>query len=382
MPLMHHSDIPYAIAAEKAAEWARQKYAGQLENGERNGKAMLQHLYDNQPQDNFIWHSDMDFSPTSPDCKALEVRDKSKEAFAPLRFHANAISQASSKAGIPVSYVNTLLEEGQSDLAAINFNRRFSSVELTKRGRPRRYNLRSVNGEARCVVSDSFPRWDSNALVEAFVGSVRQYGGRVVEAVATDLRFSIKAVLPIMFEPIPNEIMLLGMSLRNSDFGVAMYDISALVDRLKCTNLMTMQSEFAKRHIGRQYDDGDTYSQETINKETETLISATKDIVKAYLEPANVTMQLEHIKTVGSDVIDADKIFVELRKKQKLTKEEEEKAKQLYRSADTENLPRGDTRWRLANALSYLSREMKSTTDRALELEEIAGEVAGLKVAA
>jgi hypothetical protein len=380
--MMHHSEIPYAVAAEKAAEWAKQKYSQQLETGKAHVGELIQHLMDHQPIDNMVWHHDLNFASTDPTCCVLEVRDKSKEMFAPLRFHANAISQASVKAGIPVSYVNTLLEEHQADLAAVNFNRRFSNVETTKRGRPRRYNLRSVNNEVRGFVSDSFPRWDSNALVEAFIGSVMEYGGVVVEATTTDLRFSIKAVLPVMFEPIKNEIMLLGMALRNSDFGVAMYDISALVDRLKCTNLMTMQSEFAKRHLGRQYEDGELYSQGTMNKETEALISATKDIVKGYLSPPSIEMQLEHIRVVGSEEIDADKVFVELRKKQKLTKEEEEKAKQLYRSADTENLPRGDTRWRLANALSYLSREMKSTTDRALELEEIAGEVAGLKVAA
>jgi hypothetical protein len=187
-------------------------------------------------------------------------------------------------------------------------------------------------------------------------------------------------VLPVMFEPIDNEIMLLGMSLRNSDFGVAMYDISALVDRLRCTNLLTMQSEFAKRHLGRQYEDGEVYSQGTMNKETEALISATKDVVKAYLSPASIEVQLNHIKNVGTETIDADTMFAELRKNKKLTKEEAEEAKKLYRSADTEMLPRGDTRWRLANAFALLGQ--KVDTDRGLELEEIAGEVALLKAAA
>jgi DNA helicase TIP49 (TBP-interacting protein) len=117
-----------------------------------------------------------------------------------------------------------------------------------------------------------------------------------------------------------------------------------------------------------------------MEKESATLISATRDVVKGYLSPASIQTQLEHIKVVGSDIIDVDKAMAELRKKSKLTKEEEEKAKSLYRSAETELLPRGDTRWRLANALSLLAQG--ATPDRSLELEEVAGEVAQLKAAA
>lgn len=378
MSLMHHSNIPYAVAAEKAADWARAKYGAQIADGRKQASTLIRNLMDNQPKDNFVWHNDLDFRPASP--KTFTVVDKTKDIFAPLTMHNNAMSQACGKAEVPNAYLQSMLENGQSDLACLNLNRRFHDVEATKRGRPRRYNLRSVNNEIRGFVSDSFPLWDSNALVEAFIGAVQSYGGVVVAAQCSDLRFSIKAVLPIMFEPIENEIMLLGMSLRNSDFGVATYDISALVDRLRCTNLMTMQSEFAKRHIGRQYEDNELYTQQTMNKESEALISATKDIVKAYLSPASVEVQLNHIKTIGTEQIDADKIFVELRKKSKLTKEEEEKAKKLYRSADTELMPRGDTRWRLSNALALLAQD--STADRGFELEEIAGEVAMLKAAA
>jgi hypothetical protein len=378
--MMHHSNIPYAVAAAKAAQWARDKYQAQLDAGQSQAKHLLQHLYDNQPKDNFVWHNNIDFRPSTPENKSLEVLDNSKDIFTPLTFHRNAIGQACTKAEIPATYVDSMLENGQADLACSNLNRRFHDVEVTKRGRPRRYNLRSVNNQVRGFVSDVFPRWDSNALVEAFIGSVTEYGGIVVAAQCSDLRFSLKAVLPVMFEPIENEIMLLGMSLRNSDFGVSMYDISALVDRLKCTNLMTMQSEFAKRHLGRQYDDGELYSQGTINKETDALISATRDVVKAYLSPASIEVQLNHIKTVGTEVIDADVLFAELKKKNRLTKDEAEKAKQLYRSADTELLPRGDTRWRLSNALALLAQQ--STVDRGLELEEVAGEVAQLKEAA
>jgi len=390
MSLMHHSNIPYAVAAEKAAEWARLKYTSQIDSGKMQATSLIQNLMANQPKDNFIWHSDLCFEPIeglksirvsdAKACKAPDAHGCGNELKSVMTLHPNALSQACTKSEIPVTYLNSMLENGQGDLAAQNLNRRFHDVEATKRGRPRRYNLRSVNGEVRGFVSDSFPIWDSNSLVESFIGAVREYGGVVVAAQCSDLRFSLKAVLPVLFEPIPNEVMLLGMSLRNSDFGVSTYDISALVDRLKCTNLMTMQSEFAKRHLGRQYVEGEIFSRETMEKESAALISATRDVVKGYLSPASIETQLERIRTVGTEVIDADKIFAELRKKSKLTKEEEEKAKQLYRSADTEMLPRGDTRWRLSNALALLAQE--TNADRGLELEEVAGEVAQLKAAA
>ena len=57
-----------------------------------------------------------------------------------------------------------------------------------------------------------------------------------------------------------------------------------------------------------------------------------------------------------------------------LQKGESEAAAQAFDSTDTYNLPAGNTKWRLSNAISWIAGQTKDT-ERKLDLMKIAGEV-------
>lgn len=382
--LLHHSDVPYAVAAEKAAQWAKEKFHRLINSGREKGEALVKYLVENQPRDSMYPSRALDFEVaqatlgrTGSPYGVLAVRNPE---YGLMPFHANAVTQACAKAGIPKLYMNTLLKDGQEGLLAYNFNQRFQNQPCLKDGSPRKYRLRAIGNEVRGMVSDRYPLWDSNLLLAEFLSGTKNHGGLVVDARVTDTKFSIKVVIPVLFEPLQNEVMLFGASLKNSDFGDGKYDISGTVIRLVCTNLMTTESIFSKIHLGRRLDETIVFSKETYESDTRTLALATKDVVKNYLSPENVGGYVKAIQVAGEREIDADAVLEGLRNRGKLSRVEIGDVKNVFRSADVENLPPGNTAWRLSNALSFFAQSVEPS--RALELEAVAGAVAGLPTGA
>jgi len=368
--LIHHSKVPYCVAAEKAAEWAREKFNQIIETGRSQGESLIRYLMENQPKDSMYTNDALNF--TVDDGKLAVMNP----VYGTMPFHPNAVSQACAKAGLPKVYMNTLLKDSQEDLLALNFNRRFSDQPRLKDGSRKRYRLRSVGNEVRGMVSDRYPLWDSNLLLSEFLAGAQKCGGVVVAAQAMDTKFSVKVVIPAMFEPIQHEVMLFGASLRNSDYGDGKYDISGAVVRLRCTNLMTTESIFSKIHLARRLDESIVFSKETYEADTRALALATRDVVRNYLSPERVGGYVQAIQEAGAREIDADAVLEGLRARSRLLKEEVNEVKSVFRSADVENLPPGNTAWRLSNALSFFAKSAEPS--RSLELETLAGSVAGL----
>jgi hypothetical protein len=82
-----------------------------------------------------------------------------------------------------------------AELLADNLNHIF------KREEPRRLLLRSVQDEVRGVLSDMYRRLDSRPILDAFAGACREIGVVPVEGVGGDLRFCLRAVLPVARVP-------------------------------------------------------------------------------------------------------------------------------------------------------------------------------------
>lgn len=375
--MYHHSKVPYAVAAAKCSRVIRERFEAQIEKGKKQAQSTLLLLQQNQPVDNFIWQEDMTFD-ADVGSNQLLIRDQSKsDASEAFDLHRNALGQAASWAGIPMQYVNRMLDDGQYNLATSNFNTRFRSLPwLKKPHRPRRFNARSVGNQVRGLVSDAFARWNTNRLVEAFVEAVVGRSGVVVHAVYTDLQFSIKAVLPTLFEPAEGEVMLFGIGIQRSDFGLARLCLDGVVNRPWCTNLATTESAYTRNNISTRYDDNDTVSQKTLDRQTEAHASAIGDLVNRYLSADFASMQAGAVHRAANTKLGPIDAALKVLKGT-VTKEESEQLKAYYESEEDELLPQGKTVWRLSNALSLLAQ--KSQADRRMELEKVAGSVAGLK---
>lgn len=371
--LIHHNAEEYGAAAKRAADWATEKLQGIIAAGRNKAIATIQTVQKMQPKDYVVPARGFCFDVVEGKLTAAFGKDEGRKQF---HFHNHAIEQIGERCDMPnPRRVMDWLQEGEhgaKDLAQV-LNHKYSQLPQDKR-----FLVRAVNDtEIRGFLSDRFRRLDSAPIVESFIERVSAHGAVPTEGRALDTKFFLKVVLPYVLEPLPGEVMLWGALLKNSDFGDGKLEISGFVHRLRCTNLAMGEDGFAKIHLGGKLDDNIEFSQRTYELDTATTASAVKDVVDAVFEPVNVRRRMEVIQTLAKENTDADAVLKGLRTKSKLNKTEAEEVAKLFSSADIEMLPPGQNTWRLSNAISLLAQSVEPS--RQLELEELAGEVAGLR---
>ncbi len=285
--------------------------------------------------------------------------------------HENAVSQIADRANVPMKFTNELLSKGSwgADLLAENFRR------IYQHGNGNRYLIRSVGDQARGFLSDKYRRLDVRPLLDAFMGECNAIGAMPIQGFATDTRVGIRAILPTVFEPLDGECMVFGVNWQNSDFGKGANSLSLFMMRLWCLNGATMDEVLRQVHLGAKLDDNLEYSEATIQLDTLASISKLKDVVRYAFGEPNIQITLEAIKSAAADNIDP-KTAKEILKA-RLHKGEIESAIEAYNSPDIVMLPAGNTRYRLSNAVSWISQAADVTTDRRLELDRFAGELIG-----
>src|SRR5690606_19711385 len=126
-------------------------------------------------------------------------------------------------------------------------------------------------------------------------------------------------------------------------------------------------------HLGKRLDDNLEYSARTYRLDTETMVSATRDVVRAVMGPAAVQRQIEAIQAAHSQEMSTAQAMRSVSKV--LTKAEQGKVKDAFEGPDTLMLPAGQTAWRFSNALSWVANSTESA-DRKLELQSLAGKFA------
>ena len=365
--LMHHSAQDYGAAAERAADWATEKLQAIIGQGRDHLATTVQKIETTHPRDAIVAAPALGFGAGE---KGFGVQVEGFEE--PLGFHPHAMVQAAERIGMPsakrmVDWVNSV-PEGPTRLADL-FNDHFHREQ-------KKYLVRVVDNQVRGFLSDRYRRLNSGPIVKGLMESVAEYGAMPIKAQYMDTKFYLKFLLPHILEPIPNEVMLFGLNFRTSDFGDGKLEISGFIHRLRCTNLMMTEDGFSQVHLGGRLSDNISYSDRTYELDTQTVASATKDIVRNVFAPEYVKAKMEQIKEAHEKEVDADVVIEALRKKSRLTKEEAGEVKKLFTSADVQMLPPGQSQLRLANTLSLFAQQTEP--DRELELEKLAGEVAGV----
>lgn len=287
------------------------------------------------------------------------------------RLHENAVGQISDKASLPLRFANHLLSKGPwgAELLAENFRR------LYRNGNGSRYLIRTVGGETRGFLTDSYKRLDSSRLVDAFTAVCHEMNAYPVQGFALDTRIGIRAILPVVFEPVPGECLVFGINWQSSDFGRGANSISLFLMRLWCLNGATLDEVMRQVHFGRKLDDNIEFSAATIELDTLANISKMKDVVRSAFSEKNIETTLGAIKKANEENIDPKTALQML--KQKLNGSEVEMAIEAYNSPDIVNLPQGNTVYRLSNAVSWISQAARITTERRMELDRFAGELLG-----
>lgn len=360
-PMYHYGQKTYAEAASDAARFARNKIEGMISSGQEKAMQVITDIQRQVPKDRVVKGSALEFGYEGGDDLIITVPGESKE-----KLHRNAFGQVLSRAGVPMQFARELEKRGNGwahELMAHNLNEIYSHSED-------RHLMRSYDGSLRGFLSDRYRRLDSATLVEAFAQGMQKVQAIPVEGRMFDTKVFLKALLPVVYEPVPNEIVAFGLQWENSDFGNGAHNLRAFVMRLWCTNYAIADMGIRQIHIGARLSEDVTYSQKTYELDTQATASAIQDVVQSSLSPQRVQLYLNGIKEAHEEQIDPATAIKELSKR--LNKTQVQQVIDTFNTPDVENLPPGNSRWRLSNALSWIAGNMDDR-EAALDFEREAG---------
>lgn len=284
--------------------------------------------------------------------------------------HPHALGQMAERVGMPGRYASDLAGGAcwQVDLLAEIFGRSFREVDGS-------WLVRSVDGQARGFLSSAYKPIDVRPVLSSIVGALDRIGAVCYEAVASDLRVSVRALQPEPFEIAPGEWVCLGVDWANTDFGGTANAVSLFVLRALCLNGMTGQTVLRQVHLGaRQEVSGVEWSGRTRRLEVAADKSRTADVVQAVLSPEAVEERVAALRASAEKATTWAEVERSLRGK--LGKGDLEAVRAVFEGPDVVNVPPGANLWRASNAVSWLARSAAqdgSDTDRVLDLERAAG---------
>ena len=351
-------------ASAELARVSREKFEKIIADGQANAVDTLTRLAEERPEDRIVDTRAFKFRPTDTGI----VIDLDGEE---MGVHEHAINQTSTRTGlVGQQTVRKLLQTGEPwarEVVADMFNKVYENI-----GRSRLL-VRAVNGEVRGVLSDRYRRMDSGPIFEQFIKAAQRFGGIPTHARTMDTKVALTMSLPNILEPLPNEVMMFGATLSNSDYGDGALSLKFALLRVWCTNLCTREESMRQVHLGRRLADDVQYSERTYKLDTDTMASAVNDMVGNHFLPEKVEQNMQMIRDAAEENEDIGKVFATLQRGQKLTKAEKKEIVDLYNSPDVELLPPGNNKWRASNAISLFAQ--KQEPRREFELQALAGDI-------
>jgi hypothetical protein len=361
------------LATSEDKQRASVKLQNLIQQGQSSARNVIEHIMSSQPTDELPRGRTMQFdsTPATGVRMSYDVR-VAGQPYATQKvqrtLHRNALGQMATTIDMPIKFLDSLQETREPwgrELLAHNlgeiFHQRFANKSFL---------VRSLHGEARGFLSDQYRRIDSRPVVEAFATAVAQKGARAYEGVVTDTKINIKAIYPEVYEAIPGEMIAFGISLENSDYGNGALSIREYIHRIWCTNLAIFEETMRQVHLGKRLDESMVYSERTYQLDSQTTVSALKDVVRLRLDSKSLDERVAALQTANSTEVTPDAARAQLKKL--LNKGEAEDAAKAFESADTYNLPEGKTAWRLSNAISWIAGQEGVEPERKLELNKIA----------
>ena len=370
----HHDGRDYDVARSESARWFTQKHERQIELGRAKAAEVIERVQSAVPSDAIVRADRMEFIDNGD-----MMLTSGDEAW---KIHNHAFGQVCSRASVPSLFAKALLrpDKGKAsvpqwrrDLLAHNLNEIYGHESAGKK-----YLVRAVDGEVRGFLSDSYRRLDSRPLVEAFVTAIQEFHAVPLDGTVTDTRIALKAVLPWVFEPIPGEVMTLGLHWQNSDFGAGKHCVRFVMNRVGCTNKAISEDLLGQVHLGSKLSEDFEFSQETYRKDLDASVSALRDIVRGHLKPEKIGKVMNAIRQANEREVTWGQFAAGF--KNILHKDELTKAEDAFKGSDVEMLPAGMTAWRMSNALSWVANGI-ADGDRRLDVERAAGRVIDVEMA-
>ncbi|GHT54452.1 hypothetical protein FACS189451_11780 [Bacteroidia bacterium] len=288
--------------------------------------------------------------------------------------HDNAVGQLAEKMNIPSQYLRTLArgDEWQKHLAATVLNEHSSQTER------QRVLVRSVGTEVRGVLSDSYRRLNSVQILTAFVEEAGKQGAVIADARMTDTKIWAETILPmpITIPTLKNGdvVIFMGARFSTSDYGDGAVDMRAFLLNGVCLNGMVRESVMKQIHLGARLPDNLQLSNKTYELDTQTTVSATRDLTKSLFSRDAIMQKAIEIQGASEIDVDLDSELKKLVKVGSLGKSDSESVQKILMRNNPEDGTQGNsTLWKLTQAITAHARELDDRRSR--ELHEISGQL-------
>jgi hypothetical protein len=289
--------------------------------------------------------------------------------------HPHASTQLGERIGIPGAFLRDLVagEEWQRKAAADLLEAHTQNTER------QRLLFRSVNGELRGVLSDSYKRLNSLRIVKDVMDAAAQFGAVPVDAHFTDTRLYLELLNPtVVAIPTANNgtrMQAFGLRLTNSDYGDGALDVRFLMIEAICYNGAVIESAFRQVHLGGRLPDNLELSERTYRFDSATTASAIRDVTLNFLSTDRIRHEIDKVQAASADVIDVDREVKRLTKGVIGKGEGEQLVKLLSNSRPEDGLQGAASRFKLSQALGTLANQPTTGATRSRELQEIAGDL-------
>ena len=392
--LHHHSSENYNVAASEAAASARAMMEEVLHRGKESAIKLIEHVNTHVPDDSLargrmlrfragllpqVHQDDAPSQLTIDDI--LQATEEKKDRGEPsqllldiadhsVAIHRHALSQIATRSGVNGRFISDHANGAvwERELLADVLNRHFA---MDKSVAEERYLLREYDKkELRGFLSSTYRRLDDRPLVEQFVNTVREMGAIPCEGLIADTQVEMKAWLPMVFEPVDHEVMLVGLRWKNSNYGAGAHEVNLVVLRLWCTNKACMENCLRNIHLGKRLNDNIKFSEETYRADTRATMLTLRDAIKDFLSPDHVNTLVGAIREANDKGVEWKNVKTALDKA--LLKDEIKKVQSMFEGDDIIQLPPAKSLWRASNALSLLAGQTDDV-ERKLQLERYAG---------
>ena len=160
--------------------------------------------------------------------------------------------------------------------------------------------------------------------------------------------------------------------LRTSDYGDGSVDMRSFLLNGACLNGMVRESVMRQVHLGSKLPDNLALSQRTYELDTQTTVSAVRDLTQGLYSKDNLLRKAHEIQGASEMVVDLDNEVKKLTRDGWLLKAEGEAVQKILMNNNPDDGVTGaPTLWKLTQAITAHAREL--SPERSRELHEISG---------
>ena len=327
------------------------------------------------------------------DTRSLEMRDDSSllmaqrdrtdsdgyRQYAPhkvLQVTDHMHQQIAGQTGISSAYYRRMRSEAP-ELLARNVNHWFAEEPKTRM-------VRTLHGDARAFLSDSYRPLDNAELAEVALPLLQARGAQVRSSEITDARFYLKATVGEMQRATKvGDVVSMGVTISNSEIGAGSLQIYPFLETLACTNGMTVTTRdgehdwsLTRRHIGSKQGGSDNgnaiqyISSEARAAEDKAFFLLARDTIAGVLSDDVFASIVDRIDAAADRPIERPIQQVVEVARERLGLRESEGDSVL------DHLARGGqmNAWGLSSAITRTAEDVESY-DRASELEKLGWKV-------